>query len=231
MAHFLHDNKAEEIEMQDVFDIRVGSIVNQLLFGYGFDRDNLGEFRELKGMISRQIKEFSHPFAVVMLILYRDSLFAFFDRQIEAHEKDIDYSVEDSNDYVEAFLKEKKRRELLGDTQSFSSFSDMQLRNMCFDLWIAGMESTSNTLSWGVVYLLNYPEVQTKIHEEMDREIGSKRIITMSDKNILPYTNAVINEIQRMANLLPMNLPHETRRAVKIDKWNIPAHTGIIAQI
>ncbi|KJH39929.1 hypothetical protein DICVIV_14164 [Dictyocaulus viviparus] len=157
MAHFLHDNKAEEIEIQDVFDIRVGSIVNQLLFGYGFDRDNLGEFRELKGMISRQMKEFSHPFAVVMfmypwlrifpyfrqlwnkLILYRDSLFAFFDRQIEAHEKDIDYSVEDSNDYVEAFLKEKKRRKLLGDTQSFS---DMQLRNMCFDLWIAGMETT-----------------------------------------------------------------------------------------
>ncbi|KJH39845.1 hypothetical protein DICVIV_14259 [Dictyocaulus viviparus] len=78
MAHFLHDNKAEEIEMQDVFDIRVGSIVNQLLFGYGFDRDNLGEFRELKGMISRQIKEFSHPFAVVMFMYPWLRIFPYF---------------------------------------------------------------------------------------------------------------------------------------------------------
>ncbi|CAJ0592036.1 unnamed protein product [Cylicocyclus nassatus] len=38
-------------------------------------------------------------------------------------------------------------------------------------------------------------------------------------------------EIQRMANLLPMNLPHELVRDVRIGGWNIPAKTGVIAQI
>ncbi|KAJ1351434.1 hypothetical protein KIN20_007434, partial [Parelaphostrongylus tenuis] len=164
----------------------------------------------------------------VRLYLYRNAYYSFFDRQIEAHQKEIDHDADDSKDYVEAFLKEKRRREANGDMESFSH---IQLQNMCLDLWFAGMETTSNTLSWGVVYLLNNLHVQDKLHAELDHEIGSGRPITMSDRNNLPYTNAVINEIQRMANLLPMNLPHETTCPVQVGKWSLPAHTGVIAQI
>uniref|UniRef100_A0A0K0DIR2 Unspecific monooxygenase n=1 Tax=Angiostrongylus cantonensis TaxID=6313 RepID=A0A0K0DIR2_ANGCA len=225
MSNTLSSMKGKEIEMQDVFDIGVGSVINQLLFGYRFDGDKLGEFRQLKSMMSCQMREFSHPLAFVLLaypwlknlpyfkgiwnkiFLYRDAFYSFFDRQIEAHQKDVDYDTTDSKDYVEAFLKEKKRREGNGDNESFSSF------------------------------------LTEKLREEMDREIGSGRLVTMSDRNNLPYTNAVINvcaptlfysflkEIQRVANLLPMNLPHETLCPVQVGKWCVPAHTGVIAQI
>ncbi|VDN24310.1 unnamed protein product [Cylicostephanus goldi] len=163
-----------------------------------------------------------------MMLSYRDAFFSFFDRQIAEHKKVINYDTDETNDYVEAFLKEQRRREAEGDKESFSQ---VQLTNVCLDMWFAGMETTSNTLSWGVVYLLNHPEVQDKMHEELDRVIGSSRAITMADKNNLPYVNAVMNEVQRIANLLPMNLPHETVRDVCIGKWNIPAKTGVIAQI
>ncbi|KAK6767375.1 hypothetical protein RB195_026575 [Necator americanus] len=93
------------------------------------------------------------------------------------------------------------------------------------------METTSNTLAWGIVYVLNHLDVQTKIHEELDREIGSARPVTMSDRNSLPYLNAVINEIQRMANLVPLNLIHETTRDVSAGKWCLPAKTAVVAQI
>ncbi|VDM57103.1 unnamed protein product [Angiostrongylus costaricensis] len=246
MSNTLSSMKGKEVEIQDVFDIGVGSVINQLLFGYRFDGDKLGEFRHLKSLMSRQMKEFSNPLAFVLFAypwlknlpyfkgiwnkmpLYREAFYSFFDRQIDAHQKDIDYDTIDSKDYVEAFLKEKRRREANGDKDSFSH---IQLQNMCLDLWIAGMETTSSTLSWGVVYLLNNLHVQEKLHEEMDREIGSGRLVTMSDRNNLPYTSAVINEIQRVANLLPMNLPHETLSPVQVGKWNVPAHTGVIAQI
>uniref|UniRef100_A0A158P6Z6 Unspecific monooxygenase n=1 Tax=Angiostrongylus cantonensis TaxID=6313 RepID=A0A158P6Z6_ANGCA len=207
MSETLHTMEGEEIEMQ-IFDVGVGSVINQLLFGYRF---------EAVVIINKFIR----------LALCRDAVFSFFDRQIDAHQKHIDYDAEESNDYVEAFLKEKRRRETNGDTESFSN---VQLQNMCHDLWSAGMETTSNTLSWGVVYLLNNLDVQ-KVHEEMDRELGPGRLITMLDRCNLPYTNAVINEIQRMANLLPMNLPHMTLCPVQVGKWSLPAHTGVIAQI
>lgn len=129
---------------------------------------------------------------------------------------------------MEAYLKERRRREADGD---YVSFNHIQLQNMCLDLWFAGMETTSNTLSWGALYVLNHPDVQHKMRQEMDREIGSGRLIMMADKNRLPYINAAVNEVQRLANLLPMNLPHETLRDVQIGEWHLPAETGVIAQI
>ncbi|VDO71387.1 unnamed protein product [Haemonchus placei] len=208
MTEQIKSKKDGKVDMQDIIEVAVGSVINQLLFGYRFDEDHVEEFRELKSMLSRQMKETAHPMALILFMLpcskhlpyfkgmwqrilsYRDAFYAFFDRQIEAHKKDIDYNSEHTNDYVEAFLKEQKRREADGDSESFKH---IQLQNMCLDLWFAGMETTSNTLSWGVVYILNHMDVQAKLHEEMDREIGSSRAITMADKNHLPYTNAVVN--------------------------------------
>ncbi|KAK6754911.1 hypothetical protein RB195_013720 [Necator americanus] len=246
MTESINAQQGAEINPQDVFDVAVGSVINQLLFGYRFDEDHVDEFRYLKGLISRQMREFAGPAASMLfsypwikylpyfrtmfknLIRYRDAFYSFFDRQIEAHSKHVNYDSEEYSDYVEAYLKEKKRREELGDKESFSH---IQLQNVCLDLWFAGMETTSNTLSWSVVYILNHLDVQVKMQEELDREIGSTRPITMSDKNRLPYISAVINEVQRMANLLPMNLPHETTRDVRVDKWDLPAKTTVVPQI
>ncbi|KHJ75585.1 unspecific monooxygenase [Oesophagostomum dentatum] len=174
----------------------------------------------------RHLPYFSRMYNV--LISYRNAFYSFFDKQIEAHAKLVNYETDEYSDYVEAFLKEQRRREAEGNE---GYFSRLQLQNVCLDLWFAGMETTSNTLSWCAVYLLNNPDVQVKIHEELDRVIGSTRPITMADKNSLVYTSALINEVQRLANLLPMNLPHETTRDVRIGKWDIPAKTGVIAQI
>ncbi|VDL83882.1 unnamed protein product [Nippostrongylus brasiliensis] len=158
----------------------------------------------------------------------RDAFYGFFDRQIDAHRKDLDFDSEEATDYVEAFLKEQKRREANGDHESFSH---KQLQNMCLDLWIAGMETTSNTLAWSVIYMLNFPDIQAKVQEELDREIGSSRQITTTDKNQLVYTNAVINEVQRLANLVPVNLFHQTTRDVQMGPYHLPAGTGVVAQI
>ena len=93
------------------------------------------------------------------------------------------------------------------------------------------METTSNTLYWGVLYILHNPEVARKMRQELDKHIGGDRIVTMDDKARLHYVNATINEIQRLANLLPNNLMHTTTKEVEIEGYKIPADTVIIAQI
>jgi cytochrome P450 len=95
-------------------------------------------------------------------------------------------------------------------------------------------------------------DLQAKLHEELDSVIGSDRLITMDDKPNLHYTSAVVNvrlvvkiittlklflrflklqEIQRIANLVPMNVRHATTRDVTINGYFIPKGTSIIPQL
>ncbi|PAV91173.1 hypothetical protein WR25_19236 [Diploscapter pachys] len=238
----------EEFSMQEIWDKRVGCVINQMLFGYRFDENTTDEFRYLKRLLSEAMREVSQPATIISLmypitryilpfgpigksrwdkmLCYWRAFMDFFDKQIVAHK--VNYEEEESRDYVEAYLKEKKKCEDQGD---FKSYSILQLKSALFDLWIGGLETTSNTLTWLIVYILHNPTVQDKIHEELDRVIGSGRIITTADKADLPYANAVINETQRLANLLPMNLIHELSRDVDLMGCRLKTGTAVVAQI
>lgn len=50
---------------------------------------------------------------------YQKGFTEFFGTQIENHKKEIDFELEENSDYVEAFLKEQRKREASGDFESF----------------------------------------------------------------------------------------------------------------
>jgi cytochrome P450 len=43
-----------------------------------------------------------------------------------------------------------------------------------------------------------YPEIAKKAQAEIDAAIGRERIPTLHDRNILPYTDALVQEVMRM---------------------------------
>ncbi|XGW01299.1 hypothetical protein V3C99_013894, partial [Haemonchus contortus] len=201
----------QPLDLRDHIDSAVGSIINGLLFGFRFDESNMSQFYRVKAVLVRMMEMSARPlFVVYMLFPWLDVL-PFF----KAYSK-------------EAYLKEQKRLEKEPEN---GGFTQAQLRNACLDMWIAGMETTSNTLYWGVLYVLLHDEVQSSIHREMDTVIGSDRLITNADRCKLHYMNAVIDEVQRLANLLPMNVLHETTCDVEIEGYHIPSGTIFLPQI
>ena len=53
-------------------------------------------------------------------------------------------------------------------------FLEEQLTVILMDLFLAGAETTSTTLTWSLINLMQYPEKQKKIHDEIDNILGDE---------------------------------------------------------
>ena len=75
--------------------------------------------------------------------------------------------------------------------------SDQQLRDELMTIFLAGHETTANALTWTWYLLSKHPEVETRLHEELDSVLGSRRP-EFSDVAQLRYTEMVLAESMRL---------------------------------
>ncbi|NXK35717.1 CP2DH protein, partial [Piprites chloris] len=132
-----------------------------------------------------------------------------------------------TRDLTDAFLKEMEK----GKAAEENGFNYNNLRLVTADLFAAGSETTTTTLQWALLYMLLHPEIQSKVQAEIDKVIGRERPPTMSDQVSMPYTNAVIHEVQRCGDIIPVGLPHMTYRDTELQGFFIPKGTKIITNL
>ncbi|KAM4573703.1 cytochrome P450 2D15-like [Odontesthes bonariensis] len=128
-------------------------------------------------------------------------------------------------DFVDCYLDELEKRG--NDT----SFSEEQLMRNTFDLYLAGTDTTSNTLLTGFLYLMNYPHIQERCQQEIDEVLEGKDQPSYEDRDDMPYVQAVIHEVQRVANTVPLSVFHCTTKDTKLMGYSIPKGTMIIQNL
>ena len=104
--------------------------------------------------------------------------------------------------------------------------TDKQVRDEALTLLIAGHETTANALAWTWYLLAQHPEVEAKLHAELDQVLDGQ-LPTFDDLPRLPYTSAVFSETLRLYS------PAWTvgRRALvdyEIDGVTIPANSILL---
>ncbi|XP_041517544.1 cytochrome P450 2C70-like [Microtus oregoni] len=146
-------------------------------------------------------------------------------KEIKSHQESL--SLSSPQDFIDYFLirmeKEKDNKK--------SEFTMENLVTTILDLFGAGTETTSSTMKYGLLLLLKHPEVTAKIQEEIARVIGRHRRPCMQHRNHMPYTEAVLHEIQRYIDFVPIPLPRKTTQDVKFRGYHIPKGTSVMTSL
>ena len=80
--------------------------------------------------------------------------------------------------------------------QGGERMTDRQVRDEAMTIFLAGHETTANALSWTWNLLAAHPDVERRLHDEIDQVLGD-RSATVDDAPRLAYTRMVIAESMR----------------------------------
>ena len=141
---------------------------------------------------------------------------------IKQHKTNISNENEEPKDFIDSFLREMKKPD------KHESFNDFQLEVLCSELFGAGGEPTSVTLKWAIRYLAKNPEIQKKAQEELEYVVGSGAQVRMSDRQDLPYVQALIMDLIRLSDIHPIGVMHSPSQDTKINDYTVPKGTFII---
>lgn len=61
-----------------------------------------------------------------------------------------------------------------------------------------------------------------RVQQEIDEVIGQVRRPEMGDQALMPFTVAVVHEVQRFADIVPLGLPHMTSRDIEVQGFHVP---------
>ncbi|XP_006174444.1 cytochrome P450 2C18 isoform X1 [Camelus ferus] len=145
--------------------------------------------------------------------------------KIKEHQVSLD--INNPRDFIDCFLIKMEQEKHNQQTE----FTFENLIATVSNLFGAGTETTSTTLRYALLLLLKHRKVTAKVQEEIDRVIGRHRSPCMQDRSRMPYTDAVVHEIQRYIDLIPTNLPHAVTHDIKFRNYLIPKGTTILTSL
>jgi cytochrome P450 len=126
---------------------------------------------------------------------------------------------------------EAKGLDILSVAMESGGFSDEDLVNQLMTFLAAGHETTASAVSWAVYVLCRYPDVQTRLRNEVQQELASALEdggqISSTAIDRLPYLNAVLQETMRIFPPVPLTL-RETAHDTTIQSQFVPAGTTIV---
>jgi len=222
----------------------VSNIICGIVFGKRFDYDDK-DFASLIGIINGNFKDntLARPINYIPLfaadIIFKlinsfssskgtevfkrfKSMRQFLLENIDQHRVDFDPS--NLRDFTDLYLLSEQE-------EGASKIDEEDAFNIILDLFLAGTETTSTTLQWLMIYMMYNQDVQEKCRQEIHQVIGSERLPSATDKGTLLYTEATLLEVQRMATIVPLALPHVAKIDVKVGDFTIPKDSLVIPHI
>ncbi|XP_066490573.1 cytochrome P450 2D17-like [Tiliqua scincoides] len=224
---------------QKVLYYASGNVICTLIFGNSYEYNDetflklMDLMEELQKILMKAIPLVPSGFWWLFYIpgphqkigtIYKE-IHAFLRKIVDEHKDTRDPSF--ARDLLDVYLEELEKAK--GDPES--SFNEQNMINIVLDLFAAGTKTTASTILWGLLFMVLHPEVQNRVHEEIDNVIGRDKLPMMEDQPNLPYTTAVIHEVQRYADITPLLIPFLISQDTELDQFVIPKGTVVFHRI
>jgi len=147
------------------------------------------------------------------------------EKKLTDHRKTFDPNQE-PRDFMDAMLLLEK--DAKKETDYTKEHYEMVIVRMVFELFLAGTDTTATTLGWLTALMAAFPKVQEKAQIEIDNIVGRDGPIKMEHRKILPYTCAVIDEVQRFASIASFAVGHRNTQDTKVLGYDIPKDSAIL---
>ncbi|NWV16254.1 CP1A4 protein, partial [Origma solitaria] len=241
-AEYLVSKFLQLMEQEKRFDLNqylvvsVANVICAMCFGKRYEHED----QELLGLVSLnnefgEVAGSGHPADFIPLLRYLPSrtmeLFKDINRRFNAFVQKIvqehyaSFDKEHIRDITDSLIRHCQQKS--GGEDAHVQLSNEKIISIVNDLFGAGFDTVTTALSWSLMYVALYPDIQRKIQEELDRTIGRERRPRLSDRGSLPYTEAFILEMFRHSSFVPFTIPHSTTKATVLNGYYIPKDTCV----
>ncbi|XP_067678548.1 cytochrome P450 2B4-like [Haliotis asinina] len=106
-----------------------------------------------------------------------------------------------------------------------------EIRGVLMDSVLAGILTTKPTMYTALAAMANFPGVQKKIQEEIQRVVGKDRLPGLDDRDKMPYSRAVELELYRYYTPSTIGGPRTPMQDCNYRGYSIPKDTRVIYNI
>lgn len=117
--------------------------------------------------------------------------------------------------------------EVYHDEKAEFRMTRTQIKAFIMDLLVAGTSSSADTMQWALAEIINHPNVVTRVREELEKVVGTSRLVEESDITNLPYLQAVVKETLRLHPHVPI-IPRLCCQDFTIQGFHIPKNSMLI---
>ncbi|CAD5111504.1 DgyrCDS810 [Dimorphilus gyrociliatus] len=219
---FLCQNKAVETSM--LFQNLTFDIVMASMFGRRIDIND-----EEAIQLKESITELGHLFMDVTLIPYNKFPWLYNIYATQSMKKMIKFTHQRDKSLISLLKKYKGKKH---DEIFTGSYEDNSERFMLiFDAISKGYLTSWVVFQMFFALMLKYPDVYKKVSDEISEIIGTNNIPNYNERDRMSYFNAVVFEVIRWINHVPVSLPHKTTTNTTLGGYPIKKDTIVIVNI